>query len=380
MSCKQNDKLYSLIHVLRDCSFCTAPADISAILSQMNKRRAHFPDNTPSSNSIKRLLADDPRDLRRNISDAEEFLSEEYTGFKDLLLFQIIRRWNGSNGIIGDDQSNTEQNTRKGLFHLTYRMPPDLVTADRNGKTPFVSEDEYQFQISARWQMILDLLSSLHCISTKDAAALTSVLSRTCTLGEIPLETPQKRNRESIDFSVLSRLTRHFQSAHKAASLPTPKDTPIPCMDIVVGRYDTNAVGSLHLVPGKTFTGYPVSTHFRDNIYYLSIISPEENGLVCHHLRVDHILDCAQRLDLPGRPLAELELPPEVICTANCHYAVTDCPESTLLSIIDHFGKHNISNSSHREQNGEIIWNFTISVSETQAPILRALHSEVREL
>ena len=103
MSCKYNDKLYSLIHVLRDCSFCTAPADISAILSQMNKRRAHFPNNTPSQNSIKRLLADDPRGLRRNIADAEEFLSEEYTGFKDLLLFQIIRRWKGSNGITGDD-------------------------------------------------------------------------------------------------------------------------------------------------------------------------------------------------------------------------------------------------------------------------------------
>ena len=383
MSCKHDDKLYSLVHVLRDCSFCTAPADISTILSQMNGRRALLPGNTPSSTSTKRLLADESRQLRRTISDAEEFLSEEYNGFKELLLFQIIRRWKSENDLTNDDldnSGNAEQNTRKGLFHLTYRMSPGLVTADRDGNVPFMSEDEYQFRISARWQMILDLLSALPCISADDAAGLTSVLSRSCTLGEIPLHAAQDRDRECIDFAVLARLTRHFQSAHKVATLPTPQDATIPCMDIIVGRYDTDAAGSLQLVPGDTVTGYPVSTHFQDGIYYLTVMCGNGNGFTCRHLRADHILDCAQRCDLPQKSLAQLDTPHGEPCAVNCHYAVEDCTEAALVSIIDRFGKRCISNCSRRESGGECFWNFTISIPETAQPLLRSLHSDVRKL
>lgn len=388
MNCKQSDRLYSLIHALRNCSFCTAPADITAILDEMNKRRSLLPGNTPSATSTRRLLLssalpDDARQMRRTISDAEEFLSEEYNGFKELLLFQIIRRWKDGSTLTDGNLDHTgdgEQNTRKGLFHLTYRVDPSLIASDRKGTVPFVSDDEYQFLMSARWQLILDLLTSLSCISSKDASGLTSALSRTCTLGEIPLHTPQDRDGEWIDFSVLSRLTRHFQSAHKAASLPGSIDATIPCMDITIGRYDISTSGSLHLVPGHTVTAYPVATFFQNGIYYLSVIAEEDSGFICHHLRSDHILDCKERQDLPRRPLSELKTPHAAPSEVTSHYEVTDCPESALTAIIDHFGKQRISNCSRREIDGGTLWKFTVSIPPSAFSVLQSLHSNVQKL
>ena len=391
MNCKQNDRLYSLIHALRDCSFCTAPADLSTILHQMEERRALLPDNTPSATSVRRLLspplADDARQLRRTISAAEEFLSEEYNGFKELLLFQIIRRWKEDDTLTCDDSqigAGTEQHTRRGLFHLTYRMDPSLVAADRSGEVPFVSDEDYQFRISARWQLILDLLASLPCLSGDDAAGLTSVLSRTCTLGEIPLRAHGSDDREHIDFAVLSRLTRYFQTAHKAAHLPTPATTAIPCMDITIGRYDLTPSGSLHLVPGETVTAYPVSTSFQRGIYYLCVLTPEASGFTCRRLRADHILDCAERADLPARTLMELGAAADPDCSSlpvECsHYTVTDCPETALVEIIDAFGKDAISNCSLRTRDARSTWNFTVSLPTSQEAQLKAIHAGTRKM
>lgn len=382
MNCKHIDRLYSLIHVLRSNSFCTAPADITTILSEMNKRRKLSPDSTPSTTSTRRLLsspppADDARQMRRTISGAEEFLADEYNCFKDLLLFRIIRSWKDDDILCSEDSDHSEQNTRKGLFHLTYRKDP---SADHDENIPYVSDDEHQFRISARWQLILDFLSSLPCINSKDAANLTNVISRTCTLGEIPLRTPQDRDGECINFSVLSQLTRHFQIAHKAASLPDPVEATIPCMDITIGRYDSAPNGSLHLVPGQTVTAYPTATFFRDGIYYLSVMTEEENGFIHHHLRADHILDCKERQDLPRHSLTELSVVHSTLCEECSHYQVTDCPESTLVAIVDRFGKHRITNSARSEIEGETLWRFTISIPKTAVPVLLSLHSEVKKM
>lgn len=325
---------------------------------------------------------------------------------KDLMSFQIVRRFKHENQLVTMDlQNSPDKTTRsKTLVHLTYRYNPyTLKLADENEAFDFSSED-YLHQISARWQYALDLICDFPHIRREDASALHSVLRHMHTLGEIPerldlcVADNNDSDKECIDFNILSKILRYLHTAYKYQSICAEnphlskitllqgdhdvikKKVPvIPLLEFTMGSYSPkNGKPTLERGEQAPIKAYPVCTRVWNGIYYLAVRYPNKKGQdpKYRYLRFDHILDCKPIAKEGTIPYDSLGTPPdieqELYGSIRCAYTVTDCPEKTLIEIIDTFGKSCIS--SARKEND--FWSFDIIIQERRKKMLYALHDE----
>lgn len=386
--CTEFNRNYSVIEALRHSSWLYRPATLKMILTALKAQRDLHPDETPSDLTVERLLGDiselKDNSIRKQtvriIDEAEKELSTEWEyGYKrkDLTMFQIFR-FQEEDSVLKQIHLNDTFNsgTRNTKFLLGYRLDPKKLALSKPTDTKMSPLERIQFvqhQISAIWQFILDLILDHPNIDITNAERLHSVLKSHCTLGEIPDHMPMAKDREHINFLILSQLTKELHSVEKYQN----KDEKISCLRITMGEYAVDSSGTLTLTDGQVICGYPLQTRFYKENYYVAVAVPgEEKELNCRYLRVDHIRSCEVSSAHSPRKFSSLPAPTNIETAlygdAVEHYAVADCPEATFVEIIDSFGK----NSLHNCRKTNDLWNFTITIPASRKKLLKALHEE----
>lgn len=402
--CSSMDASYSIIHILREISSPESPASIADIQKSMTPRRAKHPAQTPSGPTVERLLnpgKSKKSNLHRIISNSLEthrkFLSpahgrqnsdmqsvistiDEMFAYKDLLAFQIMK------GYWDKDQFHAlpiafedDLSTQKTLFYLSYRINPRLFHLVNYFHKPdlidnFPYDSTYQHEVSARLQYMLDNMASYPYLTQDDADVLYDIFSHQYTLGEIPPHAPLPRNRETINFSLLAKLTTGFQICHKNKSIPNAPPGKISCMKITTGEYSCDKSGNLTFSYSRVYEGYPLSTLFHESKYYIAVAIPKRDMEFKYvYLRVDHIIDCCDMQTAPTYTLDDLGTPPPIseylYGTSKSYYSVTDCSKSAFIDLIDLFGKDALSNCKIERA----LWSFTLAIPTSRSVQLKAI-------
>lgn len=384
--CSELSRNYSVFEATWTSASIYRPATIKEIVAALKEQKDT--ENVPSNLTVERLLNDIAtlkddsirKQTNRLLLEMEKFLYPgERDGYsrRDLTLFQLLRFYENAAELtyISLDDEQTPS-TRECKFALGYRFSPKLL-----GLQPVSKEElthaQYiaarQAQISARWQFILDSILDAPHIKTSDAKGLYQVLHKSCTLGEVCGHEPSAKDRENVDFLILSRLLEDLHTIEKHG----PNCKGIKCLKITLGEYTANASGELSLTAGQVIHGYPVLTRlFREN-YYLAVAIPGDNEQFTHeYLRVDHILGCETSDLYSTRHRSEIQDPPAIDDyldgTACSRYTVSACPDATLQEMIDFFGKSNLSECK-KESDG---WCFTIRIPVSRKNLLYALHDK----
>ena len=151
----------------------------------------------------------------------------------------------------------------------------------------------------------------------------------------------------------------------------------ISCLKITLGKYAIDNNGALTLTDGQVEYGYPLHTRFYKEHYYVAVaILGNDGQLKPKYLRIDPIRSCEVSSAHSSCKFSSLPEPTdiqtELYGDSVEHYAVTDCPEATLVAIIDSFGKNCLRNC--RKIND--LWNFTITIPASREQLLKALHDE----
>lgn len=386
--CDELNRNYSTIEATRQCASIYRPATIKEIVAALKLQQELYPGNIPSDLTVERLLnniaamKDDSirKQANRLLSEMEKFLYPgDWDGYasRDLTLFQILRFYENPAELtyISLDEEHTPS-TKECKFALGYRFPPKILglqDVTKAGLTQAQYIAARQAQISARWQFILDSILDTPHIKAGDAKGLHQVLSNSCTLGEIYHHEPPVKDKETIDFRLLSRLVMDLQATEKHGS----DHKGIKCLKIILGKYSANASGELSLSAGRVIHAYPVQTRLFREHYYLAVAIPgEEEQLTYEYLRIDHILDCEPTDEYPLRQRHTLNDPPAIDDyldgTAYNWYTVSACPDTALQEMVDLFGKSNLSECK-KESDG---WHFTIRIPVSREKLLYALHNK----
>lgn len=320
----------------------------------------------------------------------------------DLLPFALCRVRNDASHTIPllhfHSKDKQKKNTKSNLFTLCYNIPPHRLGIsspyedDPKSQPVYRMTVDYMNQVSARWHFLLDLLYNSKYLSESDAANIRQVISDLLTLGEIPIHPSNfARDHSSINFSVLSSLTRDLHIAEKSRFIQEDtyrKNLPpstISCLDIVLGAYDLDNSGSLILREKERISAYPVFTQFWNSMYYIALAVPTQDCTFDYrYLRIDHILSAEpsqKTMDYPPCTLKKLGTPPGIeeyfYGTTFSHYSISNCLQETLVNIIDAFGKNALSNCSHTDANE---WNFNIRIPESREDYLNFLIGRQKEL
>ena len=386
--CSELSRNYSVFEAVWERASIYSPATIKEIIPALKLQRELYPTDVPSDLTVERLLNDIAnlkndsirKQTNRLLLEMEKFLYPgEWGGYtrRDLTLFQLLRFYeNAAELTYISLEDEHAPSTKECKFALGYRFSPKLLglqPVPKKGLTHAQYIKARQAQISARWQFILDSILDAPHIKTSDAKGLYQVLHKSCTLGEVCDHEPPAKDRETVDFLILSRLLEDLHAIEKHGA----DHKGIKCLKITLGEYTANASGELSLTAGQVIHGYPVLTRlFREN-YYLAVAIPCDDEQFTHkYLRIDHILDCEKSDLYPPRHRSEIQEPPAIDDhldgTAYNRYTVSACPNATLQEMIDLFGKSNLSECK-KESDG---WHFTIRIPVSREKLLYALHDK----